>query len=545
VRLAFRTLHSVRAAMSMAPLALLFPVFALARVPAAVVIEVGELETGGLLASCHGVRLQDREVFIPKHLGDQVRGAIAPEKRMHIETGLTQSEEINRIVLLRSRGSCDVFLAAKRLPRPEAVFGKAFRHDLKWSVDQADSVLHLSAGRQSFRVPAGKGIVLGKNGNGIRLHNHGRLALWEKPAATKRVGPDNRLPRSWADVLDAPFLDPEQVRQLIKEGADVNQPEKAGREQKLTYPLAMVIGDSSGSLKTGEMLIRAGAKIDQGDMRGKTALHIAARFGYFRFAEMLLKHGAAMDARDKDRQTPLFNAAYSGSGDIVALLLKFGADVKARDSEGRTALHLLHYTSFTPDPLPVATLLLEFGADVNAHSDIYGSPLHQAVRQEKSELAKFLIGRGANVNAVNLAGNTPAHFAAGYNRTDILSLLMDAGAAPDALNKAHESLLHKAVAGESLEAAEWLLDHGADIEARSDVGMTPLLFASVSASPLNKPAIVQLLLDRGAKIEVQDDQGNTPLSFAEKLNPAIHKLIEQALNRKKGGGQGDEQHIMD
>ncbi len=706
---------------------------ALARVPAAVVVEIADAETNPSLYQCKGVSLQDSTVFISKKLGDQVRGTASPEQNIHIETGLTQSEEINSIVLLRSRDACDIFLAAKRLPPAQTVFSQLNSHDETWSLDQADAVLHLNAGTKSFSLAPEKGLVTGKEYNGMRLHNYGRLALWEAAAkkqveqigvhgryvghfdgpgaeaafhinipeagtlaiavpthlqpvinimfsrpgrvfswrtgsrkdfdrpseglvllkytgfgpadyrldlsfAARRHGPARlactlevgnivegkyplrlrlsntgrrsaeifkltqqtlsfylqgelkgdrgiwerppekmvlgagqsitqafgwlekaqfegsyatvRIPNnraggrerfitcpvgsvgqsspSWGDVLGDPRLEPETVYAMIKSGTDVNKPEAFGRKQLMTYPLAMAVGKSGRSLQIADMLIKAGANIDQGDAHGKTVLHLAARFGYPRFAAMLIKKGASSDATDKDGQTPLFDAAYSGSGDIVALLLKSGANANATDHEGRTAMHMLQYTSFTPDPLPVAKIMLALGADVNAISEKYGAPLHQAVKQEHSALATFLISKNADVNAQDGAGNRAMHIAAGYNRVEMLALLKKSGADIDAFNKAHETPLHKAAEHVNLEASQWLLDQGADIEARSASGMTPLLLASITASASKKPAIVQLLLDRGAKVDVQDNQGNTPLSFAKKLNPDVYKILKEA-----------------
>ena len=60
-----------------------------------------------------------------------------------------------------------------------------------------------------------------------------------------------------------------------------------------------------------------------------------------------------------------------------------------------------------------------------------------------------------------------------------------------------------------------LLDRGADIAAKGDFGWTPLHAAAGNNS---EPAVVLLLLDRSADIEAKDNDGSTPLFSAAAFN---------------------------
>lgn len=89
-------------------------------------------------------------------------------------------------------------------------------------------------------------------------------------------------------------------------------------------------------------LLEAGAKVDQTDPEGLTALLWAVLANQADVAELLLEHGADVNHADQHGMTPLLYAASIDYGDsrVVDLLLKHGARRDARTLEGLTALDL-------------------------------------------------------------------------------------------------------------------------------------------------------------------------------------------------------------
>ncbi|XP_071124070.1 uncharacterized protein [Mytilus edulis] len=71
-----------------------------------------------------------------------------------------------------------------------------------------------------------------------------------------------------------------------------------------------------------EMIIsvRGNGDVNAQDIRGRTALHIAAEKGYTHVAESLLKHGAKI-IKDKQNRSPVDYAQNSGKYDLVKILL--------------------------------------------------------------------------------------------------------------------------------------------------------------------------------------------------------------------------------
>jgi ankyrin repeat protein len=77
-----------------------------------------------------------------------------------------------------------------------------------------------------------------------------------------------------------------------------------------------------------------------------------------------------------------------------------------------------------------------------------------------------------------------------------------------------------------IKKVQLLLDHGADVNARSQMGRTPLL---VAAYTNGASEIVKLLLDKSADINTADTTGITPLVAATNVNDAVtaRLLIEE------------------
>ena len=86
-----------------------------------------------------------------------------------------------------------------------------------------------------------------------------------------------------------------------------------------------------------------------------------------------------------------------------------------------------------------------------------------------------------------------------------------------------DEALFQAIEADDIEKVLLLLDMGADLEAFSDCGLNPLMWAAHPSSL----HIMRLLIDRGAQIDAQDESGMTPLMWAaeqEECWPAYKPL---------------------
>lgn len=80
------------------------------------------------------------------------------------------------------------------------------------------------------------------------------------------------------------------------------------------------------------------ALINQKNIGGATALHLAARSGNFEIARILVENGANVNAPDLEGWTPLMRAAFFQNSNIVDLLLSNGANATLLNSIGESAI---------------------------------------------------------------------------------------------------------------------------------------------------------------------------------------------------------------
>jgi uncharacterized protein len=74
-------------------------------------------------------------------------------------------------------------------------------------------------------------------------------------------------------------------------------------------------------------------------------------------------------------------------------------------------------------------------------------------------------------------------------------------------------LIHEAASSEDIEITRLLLKHGARVNARDQIGRTPLhcCVDRIMRIPPNCAAMATFLLDQGAKVNAVDNEGATPL----------------------------------
>jgi ankyrin repeat protein len=155
---------------------------------------------------------------------------------------------------------------------------------------------------------------------------------------------------------------------LLKGGADVNAP------SGFNGWTALHAAAAAGRPEVVRLLLDRGARVNQGDERGYTALHNTAddftkggpsadtEAGRNASAAVLLDHGANANLRTSAGMTPLHLATETNNAALVKLLLERGADPNptTRD-QAWTPLHLTTFPS--PDRSEIARLLLEHGGD--------------------------------------------------------------------------------------------------------------------------------------------------------------------------------------
>jgi ankyrin len=317
----------------------------------------------------------------------------------------------------------------------------------------------------------------------------------------------------------------EAVRELISSGANVMARTRVGPE-----PAFRPNGGTQG--KGVEKAPKRGMRA--AIPGGKTALHYAARDGHLSTVQVLLDAGAAIEDRDPNDITPLLYATSNDRVEVARLLIARGADVKAVDWYGRSALWCAIDVRNRDTPQPaagpgtdregnfaLAQLLLEQGADPNArirempvvrtHIMPLGSlswvdftgetPFIRASLAGDVKVMRLLLKHGADPRIATTGGTTALAAAAGVNW--VVAQTYDEG--PEAL----------------LEAVRICYDAGIDVNAANSKGIR----AVHGAANRGSDAIVRFLVEHGADIRAKDGEGRTPLDWANGVFLATHPAV--------------------
>ena len=226
------------------------------------------------------------------------------------------------------------------------------------------------------------------------------------------------------------------------------------------------------------LLLKHGADLHAEDVHGMTPLEVAAFFGQIESARVLVSIGSVVT------DVAVVAAIRESNTELVELLLDAGGSPKATRpgvsnpywpgvmSSPSSALHLASERGLDR----VVSRLIAAGADLE-WSNVYGTPLHAAIRYGHLGVARRLLEAGANVDAVAVGGATPLHIAARCGGGDCYAGDVDAAL-----------------------AAALLLKHGATVDATTITDDTPLfeIAGATSVPAKERLAMARALLDAGA-----------------------------------------------
>ena len=325
---------------------------------------------------------------------------------------------------------------------------------------------------------------------------------------------------------------PEVTRVLLDSGARINDRNNYG----LT---ALMDAARSGSLETVKVLVEAGARVDQRPQyndgtQGRTALLEAARNGQAGVVEYLAGIGADVNTKystemgsQENEYSALMLASVRGDVDTVNVLLQAGAKVNAKDSHDRTALIMASQEGHAD----VVDVLLDAGADANMKSKAGMTAL----------LATAIYGSGPNVAGLLIEkGNVDVSVTNGRYQTalDIAEEKGDVGLVRLLESDLAKTDLSYASKGGNLENVEALIEQGADVNEADDQGYTALM----KAAQEGQVEIVEALLEEGADVGAQSKSFDkeTALLLAAKHGhtEVVRILIEKGKADVNGTTRG-------
>jgi uncharacterized protein len=289
---------------------------------------------------------------------------------------------------------------------------------------------------------------------------------------------------------------PDVVRLLITRGADVGARSRVVRavvnranpnditaasvgEVSVSGGTALLFAARRGDVQSAELLLAAGAGVDELMADGTSALTIAVHSGHRAMALFLLNRGATPNVIGSG-YTALHAAVLRGDPDVVNALIAKGALINSRVRHGTTTIRASR-EYFLSDALAGATPLLLAGKFLEV------------------EIMQALIGRGADTRATLNDGTT------------LLMLAAGTGSQPKLFDRRERiAVLKETDEPRALEAVKLALDRGADVNAANQTGETALH----AAARMNYPRVAALLMERGAHATTRNKKGETPVMLA-------------------------------
>jgi ankyrin repeat protein len=295
---------------------------------------------------------------------------------------------------------------------------------------------------------------------------------------------------------------------------------------------ALVLAAQHGRADIVEMLLNAGARIDDVDVHNRSACMFAVMNQHEDVLQLLLAHGPNLELRSATGTALEYAVHFDRDECIVLALIEAGASLHALSRNDLCWL--------AARGINTLQALIDRGFIISDFRNEDGlTPLHVAAFEvfDEEVLSKLIeCGVDLHVRAEADDNKTCSGCAIAIRNVDALRVFLLAGADVDSSDD-DGSLLHRSVITNSVECMKLLLAAGADVTCRDRLGRTAcnLLFkfiAGVRASALDlKSAMsfVYVMLTIGVDLDVEDANGKTARQWlAERRVTIDPKQVDSA-----------------
>lgn len=348
-----------------------------------------------------------------------------------------------------------------------------FKHHFNEAASYGTSALHLAILKKNARLAR----ALVEKGAKVNLRG----------AVSDYHGGDTPL------TLAAAADDLEMAKYLLAHRAGANVPAAKGEAPLFVAKDPELI----------RLLVSQGADLNRTLLSG-TPLHYAIMSKQPAKARLLLELGANPNARDRfTAATPIFKAIEADDEEMLALLLSKGADPQLKNAEGLNAFEFALHRKKEK----LASLLKSKTGE--GYADLKRA-LSQAIHDRNVGWVRDLLKQRLDVN-----GNAEWPYliqAAQFNRKkpellQIIRLLIESGADVKVVNSNRQGLLHLV---HDVDTARLIVSRGLGVNQPDDQGNTPLHVAAVQG----ELEMVEFLLSKGAPVSPTDRMEQTPLHGA-------------------------------
>ncbi|KAF9107332.1 hypothetical protein BGX27_008786 [Mortierella sp. AM989] len=310
--------------------------------------------------------------------------------------------------------------------------------------------------------------------------------------------PTHLLANSNEDPLEA-------LKILVEFGADVNAVGKNGWSV-----LHSVARCTPQPLESIRFLLNCGADPTVTTQDGWSILHFLANYcsDPLESMRLLIEAGASVNAKTKSDWTSLHLVARANPQplELFKLLLSYGADATAIGHKNWTVLHSL--VRYNPEPYECILLLLEAGADFTKKTESDWTCMDLLTRYCPDPVPSLtlLLSKGAVLTTQSIF-HVVEH---NQEPVEVLNLILkhNPRGCSD-LDTKNNTALHIAVSCQKkpIPALETLIKHGADINAKGNIGRSPLHDAIERIDQQDQEELLDWMLGHGANPYQTFDEG--------------------------------------
>lgn len=306
----------------------------------------------------------------------------------------------------------------------------------------------------------------------------------------------------------------------------------------------LLVAVKNDNIESAKVLIQMGANIFAKDAAENSALQLALAKNELWYEVMITEKTGQIRAINGDSIVHYF--VRTDDEKAIDFCIKKQLPLSVENNEGDTPLSLCYKRADETVPVGIAAALLQAGCEcergdfayfedsVRTHNTMLRfadgqTPLHLATILGHTGIVNYFLNEKTPVRisdilqAQDIAGSTPLHEAVRYGRVEIAKILLDAGAKVDALDAVGKSPFLLIIPAEKqLEMYNVLLAASADVTQKDMYGDTVLHVCTMAAV---KTDVLSVLINHGAPVNERNKKGVTPLSLAIEKNNTEHVIF--------------------
>lgn len=322
-----------------------------------------------------------------------------------------------------------------------------------------------------------------------------------------------------------------------------------------------------GNLEIVEYLLQNGAKPSVACTcvhRNKAALHFACENYHAdsaQIVELLLSAGANLEQETFDFEKALHFACEFNNPPVVECLVQSGADINCVNLDGKSPLSLACSRQKNVRSLSIIKFLIDNGADLNNSDGMQNihpvrlliqnknleavqylidkellseneNFLTDAVLTSNPDMVKLLIDHQNNINRTySMFELTPLHQAcmSPVVSPEIVEILLTHGANPNVKSKTQETPLHYACQKGNVQKVVLLLKFGANVNSTNKHGFSPLDACVIKSCCTTEMKLLILKCFMLAGLKVDSALRQNLLRYREHFDPLEYSLIDSHL----------------